>query len=336
MEKFSLSLFTLFASALLTAVSLPVLRRFAAKRLQDKPSPLKKFTAPLLGGPAIFVATNITLVIIRFITNFPTGTLHRLRGILMGGALIFCLGLLDDLRKPKGLPMPLKLLVQMTATGALIFYGVHIEVISAPWASYPFTFVWILALTNAFNLLDIQDGLCVSQAVVCALGLVLITLPSEFIYVNFGALALLGACLAFWPTNHAKEKIFLGDSGATFLGFMVAALCMGAGYSKHVSYGFLAPLFIVAVPLFDTFFVSVARLLKGKNPLKGSDDHLALRLSRSGYSQKKILMAFLMAAVLCNVAAFIVTCAPANVVICLFILAGGALGYILKRGLSCK
>ena len=338
MENLALYVFTLLMAALLTRLVLPVLKRFVAPLLLDTPDTLKKHTTPtpVLGGTAIYIATMASLVIIRFITNFPTGTLHRLRGILMGGTLIFCLGLLDDMRKPKGVPMKIKLLVQMAAAAALIFYGVHIEVIQAPYLSYPLTFLWLLALTNAFNLLDIQDGLCISQAVVCTLGLTLITLPSEFIYVNFGALSLLGACLAFWPCNHAKQKIFLGDSGSTFLGFMRASLSMGAGYSARVNYGFLAPLFIVAIPLFDTFFVALARLLKHKNPLKGSGDHLALRLLRAGWPLRKILLTFIAVAVLCNLAAYLVTWASFGVVLTLFAAAAVFFIYATYRGLSCK
>lgn len=338
MENLALYLFTLLLAAVLTRISLPVLKRFVAPFLLDTPNTLKKHTAPtpVLGGTAIYMAAMASLVIIRLITNFPTGTLHRLRGILMGGTLIFCLGILDDLRKPEGVPMKIKLLTQMAAAAALIFYGVHIEVIQAPYLSYPLTFLWLLTLTNAFNLLDIQDGLCVSQAIVCTLGLTLITLPSEFIYVNFAALALLGACLAFWPCNHAQQKIFLGDSGSTFLGFMIAALSMGAGYSTQVDYGFLAPLFIVAIPLFDTFFVALARLLKGKNPLKGSDDHLALRLLRAGWPLRKILISFMFAATLCNLGAFAVTRASLSVVFLLFVTAAVFFSYVTYRGLSCK
>lgn len=309
MENFALYVFTVSLSALVASLCWPVLKRFAAPLLLDKPNNLKKHTSPVpaIGGPGIFCAIVLTLVVVRFTTDFPTGTLHSLRGILMGGALIFCLGILDDLRKPAGVPMKVKLCVQALAAAALIYYGIHIKVIACPWISYPLTFLWLVGLTNAFNLLDIQDGLCVSQAVICALGLVIITLPSEFIYVNFAALALLGACLAFWPHNHAQEKIFLGDSGSTFLGFMIAALSMGAGYSAHVDSGFLALLFMLAVPLYDTFFVSLERLLKGKNPLKGSDDHIALRLVRAGWSKRRVLGTFCAVGLACNALGFVIT-----------------------------
>lgn len=338
MENAVLYLFTCILSGLIVYVSLPLLKRFAAPFLLDKPNALKKHTSPVpaIGGCAIFCATVLALVAVRFTTNFPTGTLHNLRGILLGGTLIFCLGILDDLRKPKGLPMKLKLCVQALAAAALIYYGVTIQIVSSPWVVYPFTFLWLVGLTNAFNLLDIQDGLCVSQAVICTLGLVFITLPSEFIYVNFAALALLGACLAFWPYNHAKQKIFLGDSGSTFLGFMLAALSMGAGYSEHVSSGFLAPFFILAVALFDTLFVMLARLLKHKNPLKGSDDHIALRLQRAGWSKQRVLLVFCAVGLGCNFLGFVITKCALPVSLVLFAAAGLFFGWAAQRLLKCK
>lgn len=310
MNLFVLYLFTCALAAGLTWLSLPLLQRLLGNLLVDAPSgPLKKHTVstPVLGGCAIFISTLISLTVIRFITDFPTGTLHNLRGIFIGGTLIFITGVLDDLRKPAGLSAPVKLAVQAVAAGALVYYGITVEFIPNPWLGGLVAFLWLVGLTNAFNLLDIQDGLCVSQAVICTLGLTVITLPSEFIYVNFAALALLGACLAFWPHNHSPKKLFLGDSGATFLGFMIAALSMGTGYSGRVSSGFLAPLFILALPLFDTFFVSLARLLKGKNPLQGSNDHIALRLHRHGWSHRRILLTFCGCGLLGNAIAYALT-----------------------------
>lgn len=338
MENAVLYPFTFLLSGIAVHAVLPLLKRFAAPLLLDKPDTLKKHASPVpaVGGCAIFCATVLTLVTVRFITNFPTGTLHNLRGILLGGTLIFCLGILDDLRKPEGLPMKLKLCVQVLAAAALVYYGVTIQIVNNPWIVYPFTFLWLVGITNAFNLLDIQDGLCVSQAVVCTLGLVFITLPSEFIYVNFAALALLGACLAFWPYNHAKQKIFLGDSGATFLGFMLSALSMGAGYSEHVSSGFLAPFFILAVALFDTSFVILARLLKHKNPLKGSNDHIALRLQRAGWPKPRVLLVFCAVGLGCNLLGFIVTKCTLAVALCLFAAAGLFFAWTARRLLKCK
>ncbi len=328
MKPFVLYLTAALAAGIITAASLPCLRHFAKRFFLDKPGGLKTHSGavPVLGGMGIFVGTLASLTLIRFTTAFPSGTLHNLRGIFIGGTLIFLLGLADDLKKPKGISIPVKLLVQAIAAGALIYYGVAIHVFTSPWVSWPLTFLWIVGLTNAFNLLDIMDGLCVSQALVCTLGLAVIALPSEYIYVNFAALALLGACLAFWPFNHAKRKIFLGDSGSTFLGFMIAALSIGTGYSERTNWGFLAPLFILAVPLFDTAFVVLARLLKGKNPLKGSNDHIALRLKKLNWPLGTILLLFAGAGLFFNILAYTLTHCCGQIALALFVFSAVALG----------
>jgi UDP-GlcNAc:undecaprenyl-phosphate GlcNAc-1-phosphate transferase len=201
------------------------------------------------------------------------------------------------------------------ATACLIYYGIVIRFIAIPWISFPLTFLWVVGLTNAFNLLDILDGLCTTQAMVCTLGLAIIALPSEFIYVNFAALALLGAGVAFLPFNFsASHKLFLGDSGSNLLGFLIAALCLGTGYSHSSNWGVLAPLLIAAVPLADITFVSCARILNGKNPLKGSDDHAALRLKRAGWSVHGVVYVFTVVAVGCNGLGLAVTrCTPVQV-----------------------
>ena len=330
MKTFVLYLLCMLTAGVITAVSLPLLRRLSAGKLLDAPGGLKQHrgSVPVLGGSGILIGTLASLVLIRFCTAFPSGTLHNLRGIFIGGACIFALGLVDDFKKPKGVSVATKLLVQALAAGALIYYGVSIHAFTSPWISWPLTFLWVVGLTNAFNLLDIMDGLCVSQAVICTLGLAVIALPSEYVYVNFAALALLGACLAFWPYNHAKRKIFLGDSGSTFLGFMIAALSIGTGYSERTSWGFLAPLFILAVPLFDTAFVSLARILKHKNPLKGSNDHIALRLKKLHWKSPFIFFFFAAAGLFFHIMAFTLPHCCVEIALALFVFSALALGLI--------
>ena len=314
MGRFVLYLFTVCTAFACTYAVLPGLSHIFGKYLLDRPGGLKKHTnaVPVLGGCGIFAGLLIALFAIRFTTQFPSGTLHSLRGILLGGSIIFIMGLWDDLKKPQGLPIWSKLLLQAVATVCLIRYGIVIHAISPVWISYPLTFLWVVGLTNAFNLLDIMDGLCTTQSLVCTLGLFIISLPSEFIYVNFAALALLGAGAGFLPFNFSvKDKIFLGDSGSNLLGFLIASLGLATSYSYNSSWGFLAPLLIVFLPIADISFVSFARLLGGKNPLKGSADHAALRLQANGWGLKYILAFFTLAGLLCNVLAFMVTiCAP--------------------------
>lgn len=320
----TLYLITALTAFAVTFAALPVIRRTLGGLFLDPPGGIKKhaFTVPALGGIAVAAGFFASLLLVRFSSDFPTGTLHSLRGIFIGGVLVFAVGVWDDLNKPRGVSAGIKLAVQALAVYALVHYGVQINLFNSPQLSYPLTFLWVVGITNAFNLLDISDGLCVSTAVICALGLAVIALPSEFIYVNFAALALCGACLGFWPYNHSvRFKTFLGDGGSLFLGFTIAALAMGTGYSEKSNLGFLAPLLILAVPLFDTTFVFGARLLQKKNPLQGSDDHAALRLHRAGHSKKLVLLLFILAGVLCNALAYAVTQTGAHAAAALYLLA---------------
>ena len=302
--------FLAFAFAfLLTFTAMPLLRGTLGGKLKDTPTTLKNHTGiiPLTGGAAIAFGFALSLILIRFLTDFPTGTLRNLRGLFIGGALVFIGGIFDDLKKPAGISPYTKLLFQAAAALILIHYGVCVQFLPPPF-NHIITVLWVVGLTNAFNLIDIMDGLAVSQAALAALAFGLIALPSEFIYVNFAAFALLGACLAFWPYNHSNtKKTFLGDSGSNLLGFLLAAVALGTNYSSVNSMAVFVPLLILAVPLFDTAFVSVIRIAKGISPLKGTPDHYPLRLMRMGFKKPLILLLSIIAALLYDALAFFIT-----------------------------
>ena len=294
----------------LTFILTPFLCKSLGKYLKDTPTALKnhKGIIPLIGGVSIMFGFLASLTIIRFTTDFPTGTLHNLRGIFLGTVIIFILGLIDDIRKPKGLRAVTRLIFQAVAACCLIYFNVKIQFVSEPWASL-LTILWVCGLTNAFNLLDIQDGLAVSQALIASSAFLFISLPSENIYVNFLAVALIGATLAFWPYNHGLGKIksFLGDSGSTMLGFLLSALALGVDYSAQNPLAVFVPLLILALPIFDTTYVSIVRLSKGMSPLQGSPDHVALRLFRRGLSKKQVLIFLICSSIVLDILAYVVT-----------------------------
>lgn len=306
----TLFLWAFVLSFLFTFIATPLLCKTLGKHLKDTPTALKNHTGiiPLVGGISVLIGFLGSLTIIRLITNFPTGTLHNLRGIFLGTVIVFVLGLIDDIRKPKGLSAATRLIFQALAALCLIYFDVKIQFVAEPWASI-LTVLWVCGLTNAFNLLDIQDGLAISQALIAGLAFLFISLPSENIYVNFLAVSLIGAALAFWPYNHGlfKIKSFLGDSGSTMLGFLLAALALGVDYSVKNPLAVFAPFLILAVPIFDTIYVSIVRLSKGISPLHGSPDHFALRLQRRGFSKTCILSAVIFASIVLDILAFIVT-----------------------------
>ncbi|MBR4592009.1 MAG: hypothetical protein IKO35_02235, partial [Elusimicrobiaceae bacterium] len=172
MSRFVLYFIAAMVALVCTYVSLPVWKRVLGQKLLDSPGGLKTHqgTVPVIGGCGIFTGLTASLVAMRLFTQFPSGTLHSLRGIILGGGIIFIMGLLDDIRKPHGLSVGVKLLFQAAAASCLIYYGISIHVFSSPFLAYPLTFLWVVGLTNAFNLLDIMDGLCTTKAILCTLG----------------------------------------------------------------------------------------------------------------------------------------------------------------------
>ena len=297
-------------SFILTFILTPVFCKSLARYLKDTPTALKNHQGivPLVGGASVLAGFFASLTIIRFTTNFPTGTLRNLRGIFLGTVIIFILGLIDDIRKPKGLSAVTRLIFQVLAAGCLIYFNVKIQFLPEPWGTI-LTVLWVCGLTNAFNLLDIQDGLAASQAMLASLAFLLISLPSENVYVNFLAVAIIGATLAFWPYNHGigKIKSFLGDSGSTVLGFLLSALALGVDYSAQNPLAVFVPLLILALPIFDTVYVSVVRLSKGMSPLHGSPDHVALRLFRRGMTKNQVLISLICGSVILDILAYTIT-----------------------------
>jgi UDP-GlcNAc:undecaprenyl-phosphate GlcNAc-1-phosphate transferase len=296
----------------ISAASLPALRFFFAKYLSDVPTELKnhKGAVPTVGGCAVALGFFVSLTVIRFSTDFISGMLNSLRGIFYGGFVIFALGIIDDINKPKGLGPYVKLFFQIIATALLIKYGISIKFLPEPY-NYIITALWVICLTNAMNIIDIMDGLAASQAILAAAAFLLISLPSEHIYVNFAAAAMLGATLGFWPYNHiARLKSFLGDSGSTLTGFILAALSMGAEYSKINPLAVFVPLLMLALPLFDVALVFTTRILKGKSPLKGGPEHFAIRLQKLGFKKRTVLAWALVIAVVFDLLSFYIAKMP--------------------------
>lgn len=290
----------------------PMIRRLALRLgWMDAPSSAiktHKFTTPSLGGIAIFAAFTGALVMLRFITDFPTGTLYRLRGLLIGGAMVFILGVIDDIKKPAGLGYKPKFAVQVLASCVLIWFGMRIRFIAPDYLAGALSVFWIVGVTNALNIIDIMDGLSASQAAIAALAFLMISLPSEEYYVNFASAALAGAAAGFLPWNLSPgRKIFMGDSGSMVLGFALAGISLGTKYSEINNLGVFAPIFILLVPIYDTLFVMYLRAKAGLSPFLGSKDHFALRLEKMGYARKQIVVLAAGAALFLGFCAFLVT-----------------------------
>ena len=314
LENFRLYLIAFLLPLGISLALTPLLRRAAIVLGRvDKPTGLKthKVPTPLFGGIAVALAFSASLIVMRFYTSFPTGTLRDLRVILAGGGGMFALGLIDDLKKPNGLGGRTKFAIQFMVAFFVVFYGIRINFVEPQYLSFALSLLWIVGVTNAFNIIDIMDGLSASQVAIASFGFLLIAFPSESIYVNFASAALAGAVMGFLPYNFSnKLKIFMGDSGSLLCGFVLALVAMGTQYTKVNPLGVYAPLFILAIPIYDTFFVSIMRLRRGHSPFLGSRDHFALRLEKLGFSRRRIVFVTAIAAVALSVFAWLVTQVP--------------------------
>lgn len=292
--KFINIYFLCFLTALvISLLAVPVIRYISVKiGNYDVPNEIKTHSGkvPLSGGVAVFFSFSLTLILLRLFTSFPTGTLRELRYILIGGFLFLLIGIIDDLKKPTGIRAEYKFLIEVLIALFMVFRGFDIKFIEPKHFADLITVLWIVGISNAFNIIDIMDGLSSSQVFIACIAFFFISLPSEKIYVNSMAIALSGAVLGFIPYNISKKyKIFLGDSGSLFCGFILAVLSLGADYSHTNPLGVYAPVLILLVPIYDTLYVSYMRIKKGISPFKGTKDHFALRLEIAGYSRKKIV-----------------------------------------------
>jgi UDP-GlcNAc:undecaprenyl-phosphate GlcNAc-1-phosphate transferase len=326
-----LYILTFTFSFVISLFSVFVFRKIALKlNILDRPNtPVKthKMPVPYLGGLGIYLGLIVSLLIIRHVTHFPTGTLRSIRGIFLGSALIVLLGLIDDI-KPGGLKFGTKFLIQFIAAIAVINYDIRIKFITPQYIGILFTILWIVGVTNAVNIIDIMDGLAGCVSFISALAFFFISLPSEDVYVNFVSISLAGSILGFLPYNISQRyKIFMGDTGSLLIGFVLSALALGARYTHVNNIALYVPILVLLVPIFDTFFVSYHRIKRGKNPFIGTKDHYALRLEKVGYTRRDIVLYSCLATLCLSVISFIIT--KANLYIALLLYALVAIFVIL-------
>ena len=233
---------------------------------------------PYFGGIAVYAAF---LLAVGVFTDFGQETL----GLLLAGSIALTVGLIDDF----GVLTPRqKLGGQTLAALVLIKSGTYIKLTFLPvWVAIPLTVLWILAVTNALNIIDILDGLAAGVATIAATSIAIANFISGRHAVAFLSLVLAGATLGFLRHNFHPATIYLGDAGSLFIGFMLAALSMNAGYTRVNLLAVISPVLILGIPLFDLALVMYIRWRNGIPVTKGSPDHFALRLRRCKLSVRE-------------------------------------------------
>lgn len=274
----------LFAgSAAISVVLVPLAIRVAVNRgWLDNPGGRKRHqqATPYLGGVAILLAFSTTVLLAMAIWP-PRSNAEELVVILAGAVVLSLFGLWDDLRAG-GLPVWVRLGAMTGAAGALYAVGVHIQVFDIAAVNLLLTVVWVLGITNAMNLLDNMDGLSAGIAAIAALWFFVIAVATGQFLVAALAAALAGCAVGFLRHNSHPARIYMGDAGSLFLGFMLAAIGIKLRFPAPENVSAFVPPLVLAVPITDTALVVVSRLRNGRSPFKGGRDHLSHRLVRLG------------------------------------------------------
>ncbi len=321
----------LVAAILIAFIATPVVKSLAEKvGAVDVPKDNRRMhnhPIPRMGGLAIFLGFLLSTLIFVPLSN-------AMQGMLLGSVIIVILGIFDDIYALPALP---KLVVQIAAALAAVLHGNVIQVISNPnifsdnpywvlgaWA-VPVSVIWIVAITNAVNLIDGLDGLAVGVATISSLTMLVIAMLVSDSLVALMMAALAGSCIGFLPYNHNPAKIFMGDTGSTFLGFVLATVSIQGLFKFYTIISFAVPFLMLGLPLFDTCFAILRRLSKGQNPMAPDRSHVHHRLIDMGFSQKQAVAILYVISAILGLSAVVLTTSgalKAMVLLCALCLAG--------------
>ena len=306
-------LIALLVAMVVSFLMTPVVRSFAYKvGAIDVPRDARrmhKVPIPRLGGLAIFSGFMISTLL--FVAMTP-----EMKSVLLGAVVIVVLGVIDD---SMSLPAALKFVVQIGAALIPALHGVTIRVFSNPnvfsddlyWnlgqLSVPLTVLWIVAVTNSVNLIDGLDGLANGVSTISATTMLVIALLLGETDVSLVLAALVGACVGFMPYNLNPAKMFMGDTGATFLGYILATMSIQGLFKYYAVISFVVPFLILGLPIFDTTFAFFRRLAHGQSPMQADRGHIHHRLIDMGLNQKQAVATLYVISAILGLSAVVLT-----------------------------
>ena len=306
-------LLALLVALVVSFLMTPVVKTFAYKvGAIDVPKDnrrMHKTPIPRLGGLAIFIGFMVSILLFAKIDP-------EMKSILLGAVIIVVLGVVDDIM---ALPAMLKFVVQIGAALIPALNGVQILAFSNPnifskdlyWVlgglSVPFTVLWIVALTNAVNLIDGLDGLANGVSAISATTMLVIALMASEMQVAIVMAALVGASVGFMPYNLNPAKMFMGDTGATFLGYILATMSIQGLFKYYAVISFVVPFMILGLPIFDTAFAFIRRIAHGQSPMHADRSHIHHRLIDMGLNQKQAVATLYVISAILGLSAVVLT-----------------------------
>ncbi|WP_052296449.1 glycosyltransferase family 4 protein [Candidatus Epulonipiscium viviparus] len=298
MDKIGLYITAFVMAFSISLICTPIAKKIAIKLgavAYPRKRDMHEIPIPRMGGIAIVVGFILTLVLILPDPEMDVLESRHTAGILIGGLIIFALGILDDIFELKS---KIKLLVQVLAAMVAVYFGIRIQFVSVPfndlinleWLSIPVTIFWIVGITNAVNLIDGLDGLAAGVSSIASICLMILSIHSGHPTAVILTVILSASCLGFLPYNFNPASVFMGDTGSTFLGYMLSLISI-LGLLKSYTLGtvFVAVL-ILGLPIFDTSFAIIRRFLSGRPIMSPDRGHLHHRLVDKGYTQKQAVV----------------------------------------------
>lgn len=287
--------FSFFLAFILSMSTTPLAERVAyligAVDVPKDSRRMHKHPIPRCGGLAIIFGFVASLLCF----GIPS---RGMTAVMIGASIIAVMGIIDDC---KNLDAKLKFIIQIIAALIVVYGGNYrISAITNPnvfsdnayivfpwWLSGLVSIVWIVFITNAVNFIDGLDGLAAGVSAIMSISLMIIGIQVGDYSVAVSAAALMGACFGFLPFNFNPAKVFMGDTGSTFLGFILASLSIQGVFKSFAIISFAVPMLILGLPLFDALFAMIRRILKGQSPMTADRGHFHHRLIDMGFSQKQ-------------------------------------------------
>ena len=301
-----------------------------ARKVHKKP-------IPRIGGLAIYGAFMISMLLLLETSEIPEEMAQGGIGLFVGGALIVALGLWDDY---VSLPPKVKLFGQIVCAWAAVAFGVRIDFITSfsgeimylyDYVTIPLTIFWMVGVTNTVNLIDGLDGLAAGVAAIASLTICLVALRMDILVVAVLTAALGGAAFGFLFYNFNPAKIFMGDTGSMFLGFMLSGISIVGVMKSAAMVALVVPVLALGLPIMDTTFAIVRRWMAGAPIMKPDKGHLHHRLLNLGFSQRQaVLLMYVISAVLGS-AAIVLTAVSPRAAILILIMMVVAVLYGAKR-----
>ena len=312
-QAIGLSAAALLTAALIALITTPVVKslafRIGAVDVPKDNRRMHKHPIPRMGGLAIFLGFFFSVLIFMKLTT-------QLRGLLLGAVIIVVLGIFDDIY---ALGAKFKFLVQIVAALIAVNAGNIITVISNPnifssnpyWElgvlAIPFSVIWIAAITNAVNLIDGLDGLACGVSTIMSMTLLVIALVVSEPEVAILMAALAGGCMGFLPYNLNPAQIFMGDTGSTFLGFVLAVVSINGLFKSAAIISFAVPFLLLGLPIFDTCFAILRRVSHGQSPMAPDRGHIHHRLIDMGLNQKQAVAVLYIISAILGLSAVVLT-----------------------------